>query len=120
KSISNIKSGTTQAGQSIMQLGSNINQLLRLNQAFQLLKSTISQVYKYAKQLEDTTVQFSLKLDNDPVATQEFVSQLRDFANSIPLLLTDVTNAANLLANYGIEMDQVVDKVKQLGDLSRG
>lgn len=106
-------------GSSFQQITNIASEILHLRDAMNLLKKSIKDVYEYSKDIENTTVQFEIKLKNTK-DTEKFVKDLREFANSTPLLMTDVSNAANILSNYGIAMDEVIDRVKQLGDLSKG
>lgn len=119
KSAARVTDGINQIGTASFQLGQQATEVLKLGEAFNKVKEIINEVATYAKQLEDIQVQFEVKI-KDAEKTQQFIQELRDFAIDTPLMLTDVTNAANLLSNYGIALDEVIGRVKQIGDLSRG
>lgn len=51
---------------------------------------------------------------------ETLMKQIQDFSASTPLKNEDVQQATQLLLSYGVSADEVMEKMRQLGDISQG
>lgn len=51
---------------------------------------------------------------------ETLMKQIQDFSAKTPLKNEDVQQATQLLLSYGVSADEVMDKLRQLGDISQG
>lgn len=70
-------------------------------------------------EMEQYITSFGVML-GDAAKAEELMSKLADFAAVTPFELTDVIGNAQMLMNYGIAADEVVEKMTQLGNLAGG
>lgn len=70
-----------------------------------------------AADLESATLQFSTVLGSAEAA-QDLLIDLRDFAAKTPFELVGLRNAAKTLLNFGIQLEDVMDRMKILGDIA--
>lgn len=70
-------------------------------------------------QMEQYITSFSVML-GDADKAQKMMSELTDFAAVTPFELPDVVKNAEMLMNYGVEADKVIEKMSQLGNLAGG
>ncbi len=70
-------------------------------------------------QMEQYLTSFTVML-GDAEKAKNLLDELTSFAATTPLEMTDVISASEMLMNYGIAADEVIEKMTQLGDLSSG
>lgn len=73
----------------------------------------------YNAQMEQYQTSFEVMLGNEEAAIA-LTEKLKQKAASTPFEMTDLANVTQLLLNYGITSDEVVDKMGMLGDISQG
>jgi len=74
---------------------------------------------KIAGDMEMLTVQFEVMLGSADKAT-EMMEKLKDFASSTPFSLQDLATGTQNLLSFGVAEDQVIDRMKMLGDSAGG
>lgn len=82
-------------------------------------KSFLEATIGGAAQFEQYEASFAVLL-GDLQSAKSMMAQLQDFAAKTPFQLPDVTEAAQLLMNYGVEADSLIETMTHLGDLSQG
>ena len=70
-------------------------------------------------EMEQYVTSFSVML-GDMGKAQQLMDELTNFAAVTPFELTDVIGSTQMLMNYGIAADEVVEKMTQLGNLAGG
>lgn len=83
------------------------------------IAGTIKGVVNEASKLEVFEVQFANLLKSTTLAKKQ-LEDLRDFASTTPFQLDGLALATRQLLSFGIEQDQVMKKLRLLGDLSAG
>ena len=73
----------------------------------------------YNAQVEQYEAAFTTMLGSAEKASS-LMEELKAKAASTPFELTDLTEATQLLLNYGFTADEVVDKMSMLGDIAQG
>lgn len=86
---------------------------MRVTRSF--LESTIGSL----SQFEQYETSFAVML-GDMGRAQSLMEDLKDFAARTPYTVPDVTQNAQLLMNYGVEAENIIKTLTQLGDLSQG
>jgi len=74
---------------------------------------------KYNAQMEQYQTSFEVMLGSEQEAIA-LTEELKQKAASTPFEMTDLANVTQLLLNYGITQDEVIDKMGMLGDISQG
>lgn len=70
-------------------------------------------------EIESFQISFDTLIGNKD-KSKAFFSELKDFAVNTPLLLGDLAKGAQLLMGFGVEVDNVMPTLKQIGDISMG
>ncbi len=70
-------------------------------------------------EMEQYVTSFSVML-GDMGKAQQLMDELTNFAAVTPFELTDVIGSTQMLMNYGVAADEVVEKMTQLGNLAGG
>ncbi|WP_195984078.1 tape measure protein [Clostridium sp. D33t1_170424_F3] len=86
---------------------------MRVTRSF--LESTIGSL----SQFEQYETSFAVML-GDMGKAKSLMEDLKDFAARTPYTVPDVTQNAQLLMNYGVEAENIIKTLTQLGDLSQG
>ena len=92
-----------------------VKQLAAAWLGFQTAKSVI----KIASDIENASVQFEV-LTGSAQAAQNILAEMRTFAAASPLSLSAVQKSAQVLMSFGTATDQVMGKVRLLGDITGG
>ncbi|MFA5424843.1 MAG: tape measure protein [Phycisphaerae bacterium] len=74
---------------------------------------------KYNAQMEQYQTSFEVMLGSEQKAI-DLTEKLKAKAASTPFEMTDLANVTQLLLNYGISAEDVVDQMGMLGDISQG
>lgn len=74
---------------------------------------------KYNAQMEQYQTSFEVMLGSEEKAIA-LTEKLKEKAAATPFEMTDLAKTTQLLINYGITSDEVVDKMGMLGDISQG
>jgi membrane protein implicated in regulation of membrane protease activity len=82
---------------------------------FQGAKSIVT----IAAEIENASVQFEV-LTGSAQAAQNILAEMRTFAAASPLSLSAVQKSAQVLMSFGTATDQVMGKVRLLGDITGG
>ena len=83
------------------------------------LKEFAREVVNVRKEIESFEISFNTLLGSKEKGVA-FFSELKDFAVKTPLQLKDLAGAAQTLLGFGIEADNVMPILRQLGDVSMG
>lgn len=125
-SIDNAKSSTKQLNSEVTKtstqaskLSSSMGSVLKGVVAGYTGKALVEYLIGSNAQMEQYTTSFEVMLGSAS-KSKALMADLTNFANTTPLQLTDVTQNATLLLNYGVAADDVLDKLRQLGDVSLG
>ncbi|WP_050696611.1 tape measure protein [Anaeromassilibacillus senegalensis] len=94
---------------------SMLKSMLAMRATRSFLEATIGGL----SQFEQYETSFAVMLGNMQSA-KDLMSDLQDFAAKTPYQLPDVTKAAQLLMNYGVEAKDLITTMTHLGDLSQG
>lgn len=94
---------------------SMLKSMLAMRATRSFLEATIGGL----SQFEQYETSFAVMLGNMQSA-KDLMSDLQGFAAKTPYQLPDVTKAAQLLMNYGVEAENIIKTLTQLGDLSQG
>lgn len=94
---------------------SMLKSMLAMRATRSFLEATIGGL----SQFEQYETSFAVML-GDMQAAKDLMSDLQDFAAHTPYQLPDVTKAAQLLMNYGVEAKDLITTMTHLGDLSQG
>lgn len=74
---------------------------------------------EYNAEMESYTASFATMLGDEQKAIAK-VNELKKFAASTPLAMTDLANATKTLLSFGIAEDKASEALKVLGDISQG
>ena len=74
---------------------------------------------KYNAQMEQYQTSFEVMLGSEEKAIA-LTEKLKEKAAATPFEMTDLAKTTQLLFNYGVSADEVVDKMGMLGDISQG
>jgi len=74
---------------------------------------------KAAGQFEDFQTNFKVFLGSATLAKQ-MLMEIKDIADSTPFTFPELTTATTQLVSYGVSQDEVLEKLKMLGDFSQG
>lgn len=74
---------------------------------------------QYNATMEQYQTSFEVMLGSSEKALA-LTEQLKEKAAATPFEMTDLANTTQLLLNYGVSADEVVDKMGMLGDISQG
>ena len=74
---------------------------------------------KMAADIEQSEIAFS-KLTGSMDTAKVLMGDLRQFAAGTPFQLPGITDAARMLAAFGVETEQIVPTLRSLGDISAG
>lgn len=94
---------------------SMLKSMLAMRATRSFLEATIGGL----SQFEQYETSFAVMLGNMQSA-KDLMSDLQDFAARTPYTVPDVTQNAQLLMNYGVEAENIIKTLTQLGDLSQG
>lgn len=94
---------------------SMLKSMLAMRATRSFLEATIGGL----SQFEQYETSFAVMLGNMQSA-KDLMSDLQGFAAKTPYQLPDVTQNAQLLMNYGVEAENIIKTLTQLGDLSQG
>ena len=83
------------------------------------VKSALTAGINYNATMESYTTAFSTMLGSAEEA-DALMDDLRDKAATTPFELSDLTEATQLLMNYGLTAQQATDRMMMLGDISQG
>lgn len=110
-----VSAASDTAKTSVLNLGTAIKALIASAAAKTLWTSLIGS----NAEMEQTLTSFTVML-GDAEKAKALVEEMTEFAASTPLELPDVTAASQMLMNYGVAADEVIEKITRLGDLSGG
>lgn len=115
KDTKELSNASDTAKTSVLNLGTAIKALIASAAAKTLWTTLIGS----NAEMEQTLTSFTVMLD-DAEKAKGLVKEMTEFAASTPLELPDVTTASQMLMNYGVAADEVIEKITRLGDLSGG
>lgn len=88
--------------------------------AVNLGKQLVSAGMEYNAALEGYETNFTTLLNGDAERAQQLVQELEALAMESPLDITDTAKAAQDLLIYGTSVDEVIDTLKMMGDITLG
>lgn len=94
---------------------SMLKSMLAMRATRSFLEATIGSL----SQFEQYETSFAVML-GDMNKAKSLMEDLKDFAARTPYTVPDVTQNAQLLMNYGVEAENIIKTLTQLGDLSQG
>lgn len=110
-----VSAASETAKTSVINLGTAIKALITAAAA----KTLWSALVGSNAEMEQTLTSFTVML-GDAEKAKALVEEMTDFAAKTPLELPDVTKAAQMLMNYGVAEEEVIEKMTRLGDLAGG
>ena len=90
-----------------------------LTNPYTLAAGAIGAITKVGAEAEQTSVAFTTLVGSESRA-KDMLGQITDFANKSPFGKLDLTKNAQTMLNFGVATDQVLPRLKQLGDISGG
>ena len=84
-----------------------------------VLGAGIGAITKLGMEAENSAISFEVLLGSSEKATQ-MLGEITEIAAKTPLGKMDLQNAAQQMLNFGVAENQVLDYMKQLGDISAG
>lgn len=115
KELKEQKTATGDVRNSLGDLGSVIKTVI----ATVATKTLYEWLFGSNAEMEQYLTSFTVML-GDAEKAKKLMDELTNFAATTPLEMTDVISASEMLMNYGIAADEVIEKMTQLGDLSSG
>ena len=103
-----------QVGMSMRSVGVGMMATLTAPIAAAMVKGIKSSAF-----MESETVGMGVML-GDPARAQQLIGEMEQLAAKTPLKLQALTQTSNLLLASGVKADELLDKVRQLGDVARG
>lgn len=111
-----------QAGQSLDGISSKMSGLSKIIAGLvtaqagkSFLKATIGSLAEF----EQYETSFAVML-GDMGKAKKMIEDLQNFASKTPFEMTDIVPSAQLLMNYGVAAEDVIETLTRLGDLSQG
>lgn len=86
---------------------------------YTIIGAGISAITKLGAQAEMTSTAFRV-LVGDETKAADLLSKINDFAAATPFTKLDLEGAAQTMLNFGVKSDEVMTRLKQLGDISMG
>lgn len=115
-SSSNTASGALSTmSQRLSNMMNMMKSLLAMRATRSFLEATIGSL----SQFEQYETSFAVML-GDMDKAKSLMEDLKDFAARTPFEVPDVTRNAQLLMNYGVELEDIITTLTRLGDLSQG
>ena len=115
-SSSNTASGALSTmSQRLSNMMNMMKSLLAVRATRSFLEATIGSL----SQFEQYETSFAVML-GDMDKAKSLMEDLKDFAARTPFEVPDVTRNAQLLMNYGVELEDIITTLTRLGDLSQG
>ena len=98
---------------------SNMMRMMKSLLAMRATRSFLEATIGSLSQFEQYETSFAVML-GDMDKAKSLMEDLKDFAARTPFEVPDVTQNAQLLMNYGVELEDIITTLTQLGDLSQG
>lgn len=98
---------------------SNMMRMMKSLLAMRATRSFLESTIGSLSQFEQYETSFAVML-GDMDKAKSLMEDLKDFAARTPFEVPDVTQNAQLLMNYGVELEDIITTLTQLGDLSQG
>ncbi|MFR8229257.1 MAG: tape measure protein [Anaeromassilibacillus sp.] len=98
---------------------SNMMRMMKSLLAMRATRSFLEATIGSLSQFEQYETSFAVML-GDMDKAKSLMEDLKDFAARTPFEVPDVTQNAQLLMNYGVELENIITTLTQLGDLSQG
>lgn len=115
KELEEQKTATSDVKNSLGDLGGVIKTVI----ATVATKTLYEWLFGSNAEMEQYLTSFTVML-GDAEKAKNLLDELTNFAATTPLEMTDVISASEMLMNYGVAADEVIEKMTQLGDLSSG
>lgn len=113
-------SNTASGALSTMSQGlSNMMNMMKSLLAVRATRSFLEATIGSLSQFEQYETSFAVML-GDMDKAKSLMEDLKDFAARTPFEVPDVTRNAQLLMNYGVELEDIITTLTRLGDLSQG
>ena len=124
--LRNLEKGTAKATKGISNFGTVLGGVLGANiitAGFRTLTNSITglagSIFDTTAQIEQITQRFEI-LTGSAERAADIIRDLTEFTARTPFRLEGVTNAAAQLISFGFEVDEVVDRLKEIGDVAAG
>lgn len=86
---------------------------------FQAAKSFASKIFEVRSEIQGLQTSFEILVGNKEKADELFTN-LKEFAVSTPMQLKDLAGAAQTMMGFGIETDNIMDYLKDIGNIAMG
>ena len=90
-----------------------------LTNPYAMLGAGIGAITKLGAQAEMTSTAFKVLVGDEQKAA-DLLGKINDFAAATPFTKLDLEGAAQTMLNFGVKSDDVMTKLRQLGDISMG
>ena len=90
-----------------------------VNMAIDGIKSMVSAGFQFNSAIEQNLTSFEVML-GDMKQAESLMKRLTDFASVTPFELSNLSESAKLLMNFGVEAQNIMPSLKILGDISGG
>lgn len=79
----------------------------------------LTAIVRVGSEAEKTSIAFKALVGNEQKAA-EMLKEITKFANFTPYKTMDLVDSSKMMLSFGVATDQVIDKIKRLGDIAQG
>lgn len=102
--------------QSLPVIGSLMNPYLA---AITAIGAGMTAIVKVGSEAEKTAIAFNTLVGNEEKAA-EMLKEIKKFADFSPYKTMDLVDSSKMMLSFGVSTDQVIDKIRRLGDIAQG